>query len=108
MDGLARQAAVSRTACPRHGLNIEGSVAAVNVVLYTREGCHLCDVAAGMLARYGIVPRAVDIDSDPELVSRYNHCVPVIVIDGKERFRGRINEVLLRRIVGQARSNPST
>jgi hypothetical protein len=33
------------------------------------------------------------------LLQRYTNCVPVIVIDGKERFRGRIDERLLRRLL---------
>jgi len=45
------------------------------------------------------MPQLVDIDADPELRQRYNECVPVIAIDGKERFRGRVNEVLLARLL---------
>jgi glutaredoxin len=71
------------------------------VVLYTREGCHLCDEARAMLESHGLEVTAVDIDADPELCSRYTDCVPVVVIDGKERFRGRVNEVLLRRLLGR-------
>ena len=70
-----------------------------SIILYTRAGCHLCDEAAVLLARYGLEPQRVDIDADPVLRERYNYCVPVVVIDGKERFRGRVNEVLLKRIL---------
>jgi hypothetical protein len=41
----------------------------------------------------------VDIDRDPELVARFSTCVPVVELDGKVRFRGRVNEVLLRRLI---------
>lgn len=70
-------------------------------VVFTREGCHLCDDAIALLVRYGLVPRTLDIDVDcsPELRSRYTDCVPVVVIDGVERFRGRVDEVLLRRLL---------
>jgi glutaredoxin len=71
----------------------------MSVILYTRRGCHLCDVAKGMLVRHGLAPREVDIDADPDLVALYNECVPVVVIDGRERFRGRIDETLLRRLL---------
>jgi glutaredoxin len=70
-----------------------------SVVLYTRRGCHLCDDALEVLRRYGITPHLVDIDADPALRERYNVCVPVVEIGGKERFRGRINEVLLARLL---------
>lgn len=69
------------------------------VTLYTRVGCHLCEEALALLARYGITPELVDIDADPGLRDRYNTCVPVVVIDGRERFRGRVNEVLLKRLL---------
>jgi glutaredoxin len=72
-----------------------------SVTLYTRAGCHLCDDAHALLVRYGLAPRRVDIDADPQLRERYNHCVPVVVIGGRERFRGRVNEVLLRRILAR-------
>ena len=69
-----------------------------NVILYTRKGCHLCDDALLILTKYGIRPQIVDIDTDAELVRLYNTCVPVVTIDGKVRFRGKINEILVRRL----------
>lgn len=52
-----------------------------------------------MLERYGLEPRIVNIDTDPELVERYGTSIPVVVVDGQERFRGRVNEVLLQRLL---------
>jgi glutaredoxin len=69
------------------------------VILYTRQGCHLCDDASSVLARHGLPFEPIDVDQDPALRERYNECVPVVVIDGKERFRGRIDELLLRRLL---------
>jgi glutaredoxin len=69
------------------------------VVLYTREGCHLCDDAAEVLRRHGLKFEVVDIDQDAELRERYDECVPVVEIDGRERFRGRVDPVLLRRLL---------
>ena len=69
------------------------------VILYTRRGCHLCDEAKEVLQRHGLAPQSIDIDDDPVLQTRYNECVPVVLIDGVERFRGRVNEVLLRRLL---------
>jgi glutaredoxin len=71
------------------------------VILYTRQGCHLCDVAHDVLRNYQLRPQLVDIDADDRLRDLYDHCVPVVVIDGKERFRGRINEVLLQRLLAR-------
>jgi glutaredoxin len=69
-------------------------------VLYTRERCCLCDDAKALLQSYGMSIEEVDIDADPELRTKYNDHVPVVFIDGKERFRGRIDELLLRRLLG--------
>ena len=74
------------------------------VILYTRAGCHLCDDALTLLAKHGLRPELVDIDSDPKLRERYNVCVPVVVIDGRERFRGRVDELLLRRLLAAGQS----
>ena len=69
------------------------------VVLYARHGCHLCEEARELLEKYGLEPGQVDIDADPELQRRFTDCVPVIEIDGQNRFRGRVSEVLLRRLL---------
>ena len=71
------------------------------VVLYTRAGCHLCDDALDALSRHGVQPRLVDIDQDTTTRELYNECVPVVEIDGKVYFRGRVNEVLLRRLLAR-------
>jgi glutaredoxin len=75
--------------------------APVPVVLYTRMGCHLCDDALALLRkhqrRFFLQITEVDIDRDAVLMARYGDCVPVVVIGGRERFRGRVNEPLLVR-----------
>jgi glutaredoxin len=72
-------------------------------VLLTRKNCHLCDDAHEILARFqndfGFALECVDIDTEPELADRYGSTVPVVAVNGKERFRGRINIVLLRRFL---------
>ncbi len=52
-----------------------------------------------MLEQYGLEPQEIDIDQCEELRKKYDVCVPVVEIDGHERFRGRVNEVLLRRLL---------
>ena len=70
-----------------------------SVVLYTRQGCHLCEKAEQLLADHGLRARLVDIDEEPETQERFGDCVPVVEINGQTRFRGRIDEVLLRRLL---------
>jgi len=71
----------------------------IRAVLYTREGCCLCDEAKKVLAAHGLALEEIDIDADPQLRDRYSDCVPVVVIDGRERFRGRVDERLLKRLL---------
>lgn len=73
-----------------------------NVILYTRPGCHLCDVANDILAKYRqYLPETeeVNIESNPELLEKYSMDIPVVSCDGKVRFRGHVDEILLRRLI---------
>ena len=72
---------------------------AQNAVLYTRQDCHLCEEARQILERNGFLVESIDIDRDETLREQFDLCVPVVEIDGRVRFRGRVNEVLLRRLV---------
>lgn len=72
------------------------------LVLYTRRGCHLCDEAHALLARYAeYLPELVevDIDADPTMRESYDACVPVVEMDGRVRFRGRVSEPMLQRLI---------
>jgi glutaredoxin len=71
-----------------------------SATLYSRANCPLCDEAYEILDMYGFSIEIIDITKDAELLDKYQTCIPVIEIDGKIRFRGKINEVLLRRLIG--------
>jgi 4a-hydroxytetrahydrobiopterin dehydratase len=68
----------------------------VEVTLYTREGCHLCDSAKGAiraaesLYRLNIELREVDVDGDDDLHARFSYDVQVIYVGGTEAFRLRV------------------
>jgi hypothetical protein len=55
--------------------------------LYVREGCHLCEEASVLLD--DMLGRgawdAIDIKTDDDLLARYAHRIPVLVVDGTER-----------------------
>jgi glutaredoxin len=94
------------TGAPEGSLSAEGLGIAggrfARLLLYTRSGCHLCDEARATLNKYAAyLPQIVevDIDGDPDLMARFSTCVPVVELDGKVRFRGRVNELLLRRLI---------
>jgi len=74
-----------------------------DVVLYSRKGCHLCEVvkeSLGKLSRHGSFRwREIDVDSDDHLRRQYSDEVPVVFIDGKKAFKYHMNERdFLRRI----------
>lgn len=79
-----------------------------DVVVYSRKGCHLCDVVKETLAqvqREGNAEfnwREVDIDADPELRQKYNDEVPVVFIDGRKAFKYRMDaRQFLRTLAGR-------
>jgi glutaredoxin len=67
------------------------------VTLFSRPGCHLCDDAQLVLDRVGEPYTVVDIESDDELFKRYLERIPVITVDGEERFDYFVAEEALRR-----------
>jgi len=66
------------------------------VVVYSRKGCHLCEVVKESLAklsrRGGFTWQEVDVDSDGELRRQFNDQVPVVFIDGRKAFKYRMDE----------------
>lgn len=67
------------------------------VVLYTRQGCHCCENAEAVIRKFVSDITLVDIDNDPELLQKFNTTVPVVEINGKVRFRGKVSPMLLQR-----------
>jgi len=72
----------------------------VDVVLYGRDGCCLCDEARAVLLRvrddhpFSLTER--DIDGDERLLRAYLERIPVITIDGVEAFELFVDESSLR------------
>jgi hypothetical protein len=67
------------------------------VVVYTAPGCHLCEPAIDAVrAVCGDDFELVDIAGDPELERRYRELIPLIKVDGVERFRYEVAEDDLR------------
>lgn len=70
------------------------------VVLYTREGCHLCDNARDLVrdvcAGEGVAWREVDIDSDALVRARLSDLTPVVEVDGVQVGYWRIRPELVR------------
>jgi hypothetical protein len=74
-----------------------------SVVLYGRNGCCLCDDARTVLESVRVrVPFALqerDIEADDALFKAYLERIPVVTIDGVERFELFVAEDELERAV---------
>jgi glutaredoxin len=73
------------------------------VVVYSRKGCHLCEIVKETLKklerRGGFQWREVDVDTDDELRRQFTDEVPVVFIDGHKAFKYRMDErEFLRRL----------
>jgi len=70
--------------------------APLEVTLYRKPGCGLCDEAEAILARISrrlpLTVDCVDIDSDAALQARYFLEIPVVAARGQEVARAPITE----------------
>jgi glutaredoxin len=84
----------------------------VQVTLYGKPGCHLCEEARKAVesarAEHRLEVREVDVSLDPELNRRYGERIPVVAIDGDEVFElgvaeDELSAELARRASGAGR-----
>jgi hypothetical protein len=66
--------------------NVQPADSDASVLLYSKEGCHLCDDAAEILGRVGselgVAWSKVDIERDPLLYEQFKYRIPVIEVVG--------------------------
>ena len=67
----------------------------MEIVLYTREECPLCEEAKEVLDEVRkerhFEYREIDITTSPELARKYKNLIPVLAIDGEVAFVGRVD-----------------
>ena len=68
----------------------------------TRQGCHLCDQALGILEELGLHPEVLDVDADDELYRLYDFRVPVVLVDGVVVAEGKIDRERLRKALSSS------
>jgi hypothetical protein len=82
----------------------------IQIIMYTRRGCHLCEDAWQLLvdicSRFDARLKSVDVDGDTDLARLHGERVPVIAVNGKVCCWGRINRVLLERELRAALNYP--
>jgi len=73
----------------------------IALTLYSRPGCHLCDVMKETITRVAqdvlLTLEEVDISTDAALEARYGLEIPVLLMDGKKIAKYRVGEDELRR-----------
>jgi glutaredoxin len=66
------------------------------VIVYSRKGCHLCEIVKESLVklqkRGGFRWHEIDVDSDARIRRLYNDEVPVVFINGRKAFKYRMDE----------------
>jgi len=73
----------------------------MEVVIYGREGCHLCDQLheeVEAIARGRVRISVVDVDASSALASRYGERVPVLCCGGEEICQYRLDAESARRL----------
>ncbi len=86
------------------------SDAANKITLYSRPNCCLCDDAEAVIRkvipRYNVTFEIVDVSKDEALEQAFGPMVPVVAIDGRVLFYGKVSELRLHRILaGKSISN---
>jgi len=70
-------------------------------LLYSKEGCHLCERAKAILSRLaaeGLLDwQTVDIQENADLYERYWDKIPVVRMEDGRSWYGKISEFRLRR-----------
>ena len=66
----------------------------IEVVIYSKPGCHLCEEMKTEIARANCsdlyLLKEINIEADPVLWEQYKHDIPVLKIDGVETFWHRL------------------
>jgi glutaredoxin len=82
------------------------------VIIYSRPGCHLCEEAKQAMEaaecsdEYTLAE--INIESDPDLLRRYQNDIPVISIDGVEAFKHKLTSTAFRqRLLTQSGGRPT-
>lgn len=72
----------------------------MRVVLHTIPGqCPLCDEARTQLQEMGVPFEEIDIRTDRALLRAYRLEIPVVTVDGKKEFVGRVDPERLRQLL---------
>ena len=73
----------------------------IRIEIYSRPGCHLCDEAKSVIepfsSRYPLQIIVTNVDNKQSLRDVYGTEIPVVMINGTEAFRHRVDPRALER-----------
>lgn len=75
-------------------------IMAVQLRLYSRPGCHLCDEMKAVIKGADgddIAFEEVDISTDPALEAELGNDIPVLFVNGRKAFKYRVTAAELRK-----------
>jgi predicted thioredoxin/glutaredoxin len=78
----------------------------MELVLVSRQSCHLCDEALALLRELGHEPHLAYVDADDELFRLYDWRVPVVLADGAVVAEGRISRQQLEKALKRPGREP--
>ncbi len=73
----------------------------ITIEVMTKKDCSLCDDAKAVIEQ--VIPdfpariKMTDIESDPQLLERYQEKIPVVLINGEESFVYKVHPITLRK-----------
>lgn len=82
---------------------MSGAEDPIEVTVYTREDCHLCDEAIAAIRQTAedvgaaVAIEQVDVDEDEELQTEYGDRVPYVFLEGDPAYKYRVDTFDLRR-----------
>lgn len=73
------------------------------ITIMSKPGCHLCEAAVRVAqqvvgAHIPVLIEEVDITQDAELLEKYREDIPVVLVDGVERFRHTVDPEKLAKL----------
>ncbi|MDA8212370.1 MAG: glutaredoxin family protein [Clostridia bacterium] len=75
------------------------------VTIFSKTDCCLCDKAKAIVDKvaldYPLEVDVFDITTDAEVFAKYRYVIPVVAINGEEKFVSKVSELWLRRALGE-------
>jgi glutaredoxin len=75
----------------------------LNVTIYSKKDCHLCDIAKETLLKVQqelpFSLNEIDIEKDKTAFEKYKYLIPVIEIDGEKAFNCKMDENEFKKIL---------